>query len=139
MATALVQGKEKDFVFAGKAVFTLESKVTGKHYTFKVTKAKDRNGLYFASLLTGRDNEQDFTYLGLLTISGLIRTEASRLKAGSTPVLALNYFMKHINNVPKELGVYHEGRCCCCGRPLTTPESIEKGIGPECKKALKLV
>lgn len=28
--------------------------------------------------------------------------------------------------------VWHEGKCCRCGRKLTVPESIESGIGPEC-------
>ena len=28
--------------------------------------------------------------------------------------------------------VHHEGKCGCCGRSLTVPESIKRGIGPEC-------
>jgi len=25
------------------------------------------------------------------------------------------------------------GRCCCCGRELTDPVSVERGIGPICE------
>ncbi len=134
--TAIVRGKESAFVFGGSAIFTLKSGVTGRHYTYKVRKAKDRNGLYFASLLTGRDNEKDYTYMGILTRDGLLLTQASKYTENSIAVKALNFFMKHIESVPSNLGVFHEGRCCCCGRKLTTPESIKLGIGPECKKAL---
>lgn len=28
--------------------------------------------------------------------------------------------------------VWHEGKCCKCGRKLTVPASIASGIGPEC-------
>ena len=134
MSTAIAQGKEKAFVFGGNATFTLQSGITGKHYTYKVKKAKDRNGLYFASLMTGRDNVSDYTYMGILTTDGLILTNASKCTKKSIPVVALDFFMRHIEKVPKNLGVFHEGRCCCCGRKLTTPSSILKGIGPECEK-----
>jgi hypothetical protein len=33
-----------------------------------------------------------------------------------------------------KMHMYHEGACCKCGMPLTTPESIEKGIGPICEE-----
>jgi hypothetical protein len=32
-------------------------------------------------------------------------------------------------------GIFHEGRCCCCGLPLTHPESVYTGLGPVCLKA----
>jgi len=27
---------------------------------------------------------------------------------------------------------YHMGICSCCGRTLTTPHSVEMGVGPVC-------
>src|SRR5581483_12448700 len=50
------------FIFAGKAVVTLRSAKTGTRYTYKVSKAEEREGQagiapaaprYFVSLLTG--------------------------------------------------------------------------------------
>ena len=46
---------------------------------------------------------------------------------------AIRFLFNHIDDVPDNLRVYHEGKCCRCGRTLTTPESIKKGIGPECE------
>jgi len=31
------------------------------------------------------------------------------------------------------LTIYHANKCCCCGRELTEPESVELGIGPICR------
>jgi len=31
------------------------------------------------------------------------------------------------------------GNCACCGRPLTDPESIRRGIGPECWEVVKSI
>lgn len=33
-----------------------------------------------------------------------------------------------------QIGGTLSGRCCCCGKTLTDPISIEYGIGPECRK-----
>lgn len=33
-----------------------------------------------------------------------------------------------------KLAIYHLGSCCKCGLPLTVPESIQNGIGPQCMK-----
>ena len=32
--------------------------------------------------------------------------------------------------------VWHDGRCCVCRRPLTRPESVAVGIGPDCLEKL---
>jgi hypothetical protein len=34
--------------------------------------------------------------------------------------------------LPGSVDVLHSGRCGRCGRTLTTPDSIERGLGPEC-------
>ena len=34
--------------------------------------------------------------------------------------------------LPKTVEVWHEGICGRCGRKLTVPESVERGLGPEC-------
>jgi hypothetical protein len=38
----------------------------------------------------------------------------------------------HTGVLGRLLEVWHEGRCGRCGRALTVPESVERGIGPEC-------
>ena len=32
----------------------------------------------------------------------------------------------------KKVSLLHEGRCCRCSMPLTHPESINTGFGPDC-------
>jgi hypothetical protein len=57
-------------------------------------------------------------HVGIQTMNWLIRSwgDLERLEDGG------------------KLGMYHQGICCKCGLPLTVPESIENGIGPQCKK-----
>ena len=134
MEQEITKGTEKQFVFGGNSIFTLQSNKTGNRFTYKVTKAKNRKGLYFAKVLKGTDNDNDYAYLGILTTKGLILTQASKVKKDSTCVKALDFFMERIENIPSSITVYHAGKCCCCGRTLTTPESIKNGYGPECAK-----
>lgn len=124
----------RKFIMAGNATITLLSQKTGVHYTYKIRKAKNGD-IYFVSLLTGQNNDEDYTYVGILNQDCEFHTTAkSKLTKASTPIRALDFFVKKIDQLPKELRVFHEGKCCCCGRTLTTPESIKAGIGPECAK-----
>jgi len=128
-----------EFTTAGNATLTLRSAKTGKRFTYKVRAPKDRNaGQRFVSLLTGADNTSDYTYLGLLTATGEFRmTRASRMASDSLPVVAFGFFAKKVlieGSLPEALEVRHEGHCGRCGRALTVPESIDRGIGPECIK-----
>jgi hypothetical protein len=78
---------ERDFITAGRSVFTLEisdsfaaQHNTAPHYTYQVNRreANDRfPETFFVSLLTGPDNCDDYSYLGILNpISGDVRVTA---------------------------------------------------------------
>lgn len=122
------------FLEGGKAVFTV-SNDRGQHYTYKIR--HPQNKPFFAMLLTGPDNESSYTYLGIYNPQQkkVYLTQKSRYKEDSTPVKvlrwAINVLAQH-KALPAGYSIQHEGRCCCCGRKLTTPESINRGIGPEC-------
>ena len=130
----------KDFFFGGKAIFTVESLKSGEHKTFKIqqTKANPRfpTQSFMLSLLTGPCNETAYEYIGIVDEStGNLRlTKASRRNEGSPDVLTFRWLMKHLftDKVLTNAKVHHEGKCGCCGRKLTVPESITRGIGPEC-------
>ncbi len=148
----------RQFILAGNATFTIECPdvwvqnletvhrhEAKPHYTFKVRGKPDRDDasrhVYFVSLLTGPDNESNFTYVGILLPDngGEIRmTSKSRYRDDAIPVQLVRRVMQRIFtdtvHVMEEKGfrLHHEGRCCRCGRKLTVPESIESGIGPEC-------
>jgi hypothetical protein len=127
----------RTYTLAGHATLTLTSQRTGQRYTYKVSQAKSDNEqpkpLWFVGLLSGPDNEADYTYMGV--INGQFKTTAkSHYKDNAIPVRAFRYFWQHIDagRMPPEVEIRHCGQCGCCGRPLTTPESIDRGFGPIC-------
>jgi len=140
----------RDFLTAGKAVFTVEIPPafaaefkTPPHYTYKIRKKKGDAkwaDKFFVGLLTGPDNEADYTYLGVFEDGAVRLTDASKLSEDSWPIRILRRIVAKIwtNEESKitEAGwdVHHEGTCCRCGRTLTVPESVKTGIGPECRK-----
>lgn len=136
----------KGFILAGNAYFTVRSVKTGTRYTYRVNRAKcSRCGKtdcqcwaypnYFVALLTGPDNTEDYQYLGMLGQAHEFRlTRASRMDDASAPVKAFKYVWGWLQRgqMPPQCEIWHEGRCGRCGRRLTVPESVERGIGPEC-------
>jgi hypothetical protein len=132
----------KQFVLSGKAIFTVHNN-KGEHYTYRVFKTDEKGtwGVkWFVSLLTGPNNMVDYQYIGTLdSMTGTVRsTRASVIAADSLPMKVINWalcrivWQNKIDKLPEGYGIKHEGRCGRCGRVLTTPQSIEYGIGPEC-------
>ena len=133
----------KNFLFAGNATITLESAKTGKHFTFKVKQAKkdDVESPFFVSVLSGADNHESFSYVGVI---GSDRktfklTQKSKVSADAISYKAFNFFFSQLieGKLNPDLNIFHSGKCGRCGRVLTTPTSIENGIGPECLKKSK--
>lgn len=126
-----------DFFRGGNAIFTVANQE--KHYTFKITK-KD-NYPFLINLLSGPDNESDYTYVGVY-IPNMYRvklTAKSKFKDESVPVKAVRWAINKVvekAELPEGYSIQHEGKCCRCGRTLTTPDSINRGIGPECARRM---
>lgn len=136
----------REFILAGDAIFTVETP-DGKHYTYRIEKieATDRwPTVWFAKMLTGPDNDGDYSYVGkLCDFTGQVRVTAkSVLPADAYPIRLLNRVLcrvwgdDHAAIERAGFKVFHEGRCGRCARRLTTPESVTRGIGPECAKLL---
>ena len=53
------------FITAGNALFTLENTATGNRFTFRVRQPGDDKP-HFVSVLTGADNESDYTFHGTI-------------------------------------------------------------------------
>jgi len=133
----------KEWVMAGKAIFTV-SNDKGEHYTYQVKMKQDgqRPAVWFVSLLTGQDNESDYSYLGCLrpTTGHVDLTRASSMNDSSVPVRVIRWAMKVLWSggvMPVGYGLNGCGRCGRCGRKLTRPEGIDPagyrfGYGPEC-------
>jgi hypothetical protein len=130
----------KDFLLAGHAIFTVEN-TTGDHWTYRVSACEGNPDIMFVSLLTGPQNTSDYTYLGLLIVKDAI-VRLTKKSAYSEDTKAVQIIRRVIcrlydgqGSVIEAAGwkVHHIGKCGRCGRPLTTPASIESGIGPICE------
>jgi hypothetical protein len=128
----------REFLLAGNATFTV-SNPQGKYYTFKVTQAKHSTGNgpapFFIKVLTGPDNSNSFTYLGMVLESGVKLTRASKYTKDSMIYRVADWVVRGILNegyVPAGYSIDHAGSCGRCGRKLTTPSSIALGLGPVC-------
>ena len=124
------------FFTGGKATFTVFND-KNEHYTFRISQKNETP--FFVSMLTGPDNWANYSYVGLYnpTQLALRLTAKSKMNAESKPVKVFNWAVKMVaerKELPEGYGIVHEGKCCRCGRKLTTPESVENGIGPECIK-----
>ena len=131
----------RSFVLAGKSIWTLQSKSTGKHYTYRCR--------FFAET-ENKPLEQKIWWIDILTSGGKFDYLA-RLKNGTVhikngteltlPVKAVDWFLRRVwyekPEVLQEVNFFHANLCGRCGRLLTTPESVKMGIGPECLKKLE--
>lgn len=128
------------FILAGNATFTLTSAATGTRFTYKI-KAKEIDGgrkLHFVSVLTGQDNEADYTFLGTIFDEREFRHSRKShigVDAPSAKAFAWSFTRIMADSLGTAATVHHEGRCGRCGRKLTVPSSIELGLGPECAGA----
>jgi hypothetical protein len=126
--------KAWNFMMAGKSKFTVVSKRTSARFTFRVKASKDGN-VHFVHLLTGSDNERSFNYLGYIRNEAFIHGGAkAKIGLDAPGARAFTWTFENLkaSKMPEVLEFWHEGTCGRCGRALTVPASIERGIGPEC-------
>jgi hypothetical protein len=118
------------FLQAGHAIFTLKSKKTGKHFTYKIKRGggPEGPGPLFVSLLIG---DLKWMYVGLYRPGKALHlTAKSHFSPDAPSVRALSWFLQHVDSPLVEFK--HAGKCGRCGRVLTHPDSIDSGLGPEC-------
>ena len=137
----------RQFVQAGNATLTLVSKATGTRFTYRVkAPSKDtsdggrvldvNSDMRFVSLLTGSDNENNYSYFGYIR-RGIFFHGGTKAKVGRDVPSAKGFdqvwraIMAH-DQIPAWVEIWHEGRCGRCARKLTVPASIASGFGPEC-------
>lgn len=127
------------FIQAGKAVFTLKSMKTSNRFTYRVKESNDGK-VFFVSLMTGTDNEAHYSYIGVIREDSEFRhTTKSKVSEDADSFRAFSWFWRQVSSgsgspLNPAVEFWHEGKCGRCGRLLTVPESIDRGIGPECAK-----
>lgn len=126
--------------------WTIENTASGEHRTFRITrrKAEDASfapGKRIVELMTGSDNENSYTGFGFAE-ANTIRVWSS--KRGQDKPASFDFFASMLGDLmggenrmgidwaAKGYELRGEARCCVCGRKLTTPESLDAGIGPVC-------
>jgi hypothetical protein len=133
----------KEFVFAGRAIFTVVNIETGNRLTFKFSKPKDRKeddaAPIFAGVLNGPGS---YSFIGTIfdphddNKITFRHSHKSRIDTNSVSAKTVNWIVNRLklNDIPATIEFWHEGHCGRCGKLLTVPESIENGLGPVCMK-----
>lgn len=134
----LVGERIKAYALAGSAILTVHNPHTGGRFTFRIRVSepspKYPNPVHFVDVLSGPNNEADYTYIGFVGERGRF-IPSRKVSIDAPSVKAFSWFWTHVAD-PSPVEVFHEGRCGKCGRTLTTPESIETGLGPVCSARL---
>jgi len=143
----LKSDKALQFTLGGNATFTIKSLATQTRFTYKVQKIKNdnrENSIRFVRLMNGSCNESSFVYIGYLkyvqdSYQFFHGGNKSKVGIDAPSVRAFDFVFKMLKaNINRnDVEFWHEGTCCRCGRKLTTPESVENGIGSECSKMSK--
>ena len=147
MMTTPTMNVTRDFALAGKAIFTI-SAPSGARYTFRINRKnvnyqtnlpKLGDDVFFMYVKT--DNVDGYAYVGAVAPEegGLIHTKASRFPRPAQPYQVALFALRIIwgrQALPEGYTLLHAGRCGRCGKVLTTTESIQTGIGPECQKRM---
>lgn len=133
----LKQESALDFILGGNALFTVLSVNSGKRYTFKVLHDCKNDRIFKVGVLNGTDNKKNYKQIGDIlkgndALSHLFEPLRTVHPHPSTVAFEYIFYNLCLGKFMPTLEIWHEGRCCRCGRVLTVPESISMGIGPEC-------
>ena len=130
------------FIKAGRAEATLVNHSSGNRYTLRFRRPEqggdDRP--IWVHVLAGPDNEHDYKFLGTIWNN---REQGMYLHQGGksywpkddTVAQVVQWLLYKLNlrqELPESVEFMHSGTCGRCGRKLTTPESIQTGLGPVC-------
>jgi len=126
------------------ATLTVVNDVSGGRVTVRFRKPKGFKAV-LVDVMTGSDNESDYAFAGTLVGTELRispKAKAPEAKAKVAKAILDWTFARVAGGHPLEgaksdgtpfsVRCLHSGRCACCGRKLTVPSSLDKGVGPEC-------
>jgi hypothetical protein len=137
MSAILAPLFRKPYMLAGKSVITVVSNKTGTRFTYRIVKKdtpKDKDTVHFVKVLNGPENTRDYQFLGTIFAEERYRHgKKSPISPEAPSARAFQWLWWNLGSDLVE--VWHAGRCGRCGRLLTDPESIERGLGPKCAEA----
>lgn len=130
----------RQYVLGGRAVVTLSQKDPDgeKHRTYFIQEtpdSKERDSLYSKKFFVKVLVVDSYMYIGMLELRNEILSFRTTAKSHKDlkAINGFDWLMKHLEqDFTHRVRLYHEGVCSRCGRSLTNPDSIERGIGPIC-------
>lgn len=141
----------KGFLFAGRATLVAENANTDEHFTFRVGSAESEWPLgsgqkhitYFLNVKAPggkrwpNGSQSPWRYIGILRKEdGHIKpTGKSEFTKGDKFYDVAAWTVRAVvegKMLPAGYAIRHAGKCGKCGRELTDPESLDRGIGPDC-------
>ncbi len=129
----LPQGNAREYLLAGNAIVTIRNSATDHRFTYKVSRPDDQHP-HFVSIPAGGEG---WTFMGTIFDGETYRHgKRSSVRQDSKAAMAFDWIWRHIDKLPAEIEIWHEGSCLRCGRALTVPESIKLGYGPICAELL---
>jgi hypothetical protein len=114
----------------------------GSHVTLRLEKhpfneAQAEAGVLVAGYLSGSDNESAYTRFAFVNPNGRLGIwRKTNLNEGSRPVRALRFLLELSTDAQNDAGMAYaleSNNCRRCGRKLTVPASICRGLGPICE------
>ncbi len=115
-------------------LFTVKSTATGEHRTFRIkTQAADARfapGKRIVSVLVGPDNTSNYKQFAFIDETGVHVWARQYTEQNVKYAAMLEKLEEH--EAAGKVEVYVATRCRVCNRTLTTPESVQSGIGPIC-------
>lgn len=121
------------YMLGGNAKVTIVSRKSGARFTYQIQRKdlEDKRFLHFVSVLNGPDNASDYEFIGTVFGGDQYRHGTrSRIAADAPSARAFAWAWDHLDS--PSLEIWHSGECSRCGRELTDPASIERGLGPVC-------
>ena len=128
------------FLTGGKALFTVRNSLTDNRFTFRVRQCRDKETLFFISVLVGPDNYTNYKFFGILVVENDVikyfySYKSAKISINAPSVKAFKQFFEDRHNLPSNVEVWSAGRCSRCNYRLTS-EWAKIGIGPECYKKM---
>ena len=126
---------------AGRANITFRNNEQLTHMNVRIKQLRDKQDrkkmvpIYYVYISLLQDGRTGMDFAGTLFAEGMGIKLGRGVQPDSRLARALNWVVAAIKNpeiLRGRVGLFHEGRCCKCGLPLTHPESIHTALGPVC-------
>ena len=119
--------------------FTIENLEKGTHRTFKIhTQAEDANfapGSRIISVMNGSDNNFDYMGIGFVNDNG-IHVWKKHQGTQWEQLVRFAWLALTTEKFQEKIAVTMSKKCRRCNRKLTTPESLELGLGSVCAEKI---